>query len=146
MKMLLANPLQRFNLIISSFLQANGSFWRSRLISARLRRPRRPICIQTALTKGWELRSAISFLKAKSGFGINRRVPGTSGIKHLSPLSGFATAVRRLVPLYGWTGCCIIGQAPLMQWLEVIITRISPSVWPEKNCQMSIKFAQKWFH
>ena len=35
-----------------------------------------------------------------------------------------ATAVLGLRPLYGWTGCCIIGHTPLMQWLEVIIARL----------------------
>ena len=36
----------------------------------------------------------------------------------------FATAVRRLRPLFGWTGCCIMGQTPLMQSLELVIARL----------------------
>ena len=41
-----------------------------------------------------------------------------------------------LRPLYGWTGCWIIGQTPLRQWLEVIIARLDShgeyrwSNWP----------------
>ena len=46
-------------------------------------------------------------------------------------------------PLYGWTGCCIIGQTPLMQWLEVIIARLDHhgeyrwSNWP--------RYLSTWF-
>ena len=38
--------------------------------------------------------------------------------------SGFCHCCTMLRPLYGRTGCCIIGQTPIMQWLEVIIARL----------------------
>ena len=64
---------------------------------------------------------------------------GTNGIsvKWFSSenLVAFARAVQGL--MYSWTGCWVIGQTLLMQWLEVIIARLDHnrdnrwSNWPD---------------